>query len=57
MNFVAYIDPGAGTVLIQALIAGMIAVPFFFRSAISRAVDRIRGRTDVHSEPEPRDSE
>ena len=26
----AYIDPGAGSMLIQAVLAGLLAVPFFF---------------------------
>ncbi len=42
---ILYIDPGAGSMLIQALLAGALAIPFFFRSTVSRAVDRIRART------------
>jgi hypothetical protein len=38
-----YIDPGAGSMLIQAVLAGLLAIPFFFRTAIARAVDRLRG--------------
>ena len=41
--FFAYIDPGSGSLMIQALIAGIIAVPFFFRSKISSFVRSIRG--------------
>jgi hypothetical protein len=33
---VAYVDPGAGSLLIQAVIAGVLAVPFFFRERIAR---------------------
>ena len=39
-----YIDPGAGSMVIQALIAGIIAVPFFLRMHISRIVSRFRNR-------------
>ena len=37
-----YIDPGAGTMVIQALLAAVIAIPFFFRAQVSRAVQRFR---------------
>ncbi len=34
----AYIDPGSGSLVIQALIAGMVAVPVIFRrQSISEA--------------------
>lgn len=39
----AYIDPGAGSLLIQALIAAAVSVPFFFRNAIRKTMRRIRG--------------
>ena len=50
---IAYIDPGAGSMLIQALIATALAVPFFLRTQIRAVVDRIRyrGATD-HRHPE-----
>jgi hypothetical protein len=38
-----YIDPGAGSLLIQAIIAGLVSVPFFFRNTIRNAVRRIKG--------------
>jgi hypothetical protein len=38
-----YIDPGAGSMLIQALLAGLLAVPFFFRTQVARVVRRFRG--------------
>lgn len=46
---ILYIDPGAGSMVIQALLAGLLAVPFFFRSHIHRVVQRfrsLRGRRD-----------
>ena len=37
-----YIDPGSGSLIIQAIIAGLVAIPFFFRSQIARGVRAIR---------------
>lgn len=42
----AYIDPGSGSLIIQALIAGIVAIPIFFRHQISRVVRTLRGRSD-----------
>jgi hypothetical protein len=36
--FVAYIDPGAGSLIIQATIAAIVAVPFYLRRQIARAL-------------------
>lgn len=44
MLIILYIDLGAGSMLIQAVLAGIIAIPFFFRSTISQAVIRLRKR-------------
>jgi hypothetical protein len=41
--FFAYIDPGSGSLIIQALIAGLVAVPIFFRHQISRFLRALRG--------------
>ena len=38
----AYIDPGAGSLFIQAAIASVVAVPFFLRHQIRRFIDLIR---------------
>lgn len=46
----AYIDPGSGSLVIQALIAGMVALPIFFRSQISRAIRALRGNNELSSE-------
>lgn len=32
----AYIDPNSGSLLIQAVIAGLVALPFFFRKQVAR---------------------
>ena len=31
MPLLAYIDPGSGSMLLQVILAGILAVPFFFR--------------------------
>jgi hypothetical protein len=38
----AYIDPGAGSLVIQAVIATLVSLPFFFRKSFRSAVDRFR---------------
>ena len=46
-HLLAYIDPGSGSLIIQAIIATAIAVPFFLREQIGRVVRRVRGgKTD-----------
>ena len=53
MPFVAYIDPGSGSMLLQVVLAGLLAVPFFFRRVISDGWNRIRGgdRSVERTEP------
>ena len=48
-----YIDPGAGSMVIQALLAGILAVPFFFRAQVSRAVQRFRALRGEHEDSAP----
>jgi hypothetical protein len=43
MPFLAYIDPGSGGMLLQVVLAGVLAVPFFFRRTIGDGWRRIRG--------------
>jgi hypothetical protein len=43
----AYIDPGAGSLIIQAAIATLVAIPFFLRQQIGRAMNSIRRRGDT----------
>jgi hypothetical protein len=43
MPFVAYIDPGSGSMLLQVVLAGVLAVPFFFRRVIADTWHRVRG--------------
>ena len=49
-HFLAYIDPGSGSLIIQAVIAGIVAIPFFFRHQIGRFVRAVR-RTDGTEAP------
>ena len=39
----AYIDAGSGSLIIQAVIATIVAIPFFFRHQIGRITRRFRG--------------
>ena len=40
----AYIDPGAGSLVLQALLAGVLSASFMFRRTVRRGIDRIRRR-------------
>ena len=55
MPFVAYIDPGSGSLLLQVLLAGALAIPFFFRRVIGDAWHRIRGGGDAPKPAEVRE--
>ena len=53
MLILAYIDPGSGSLLIQAIVAAALAVPFFFRRTIGGAWRRLRGgRSTSDQEPD-----
>ena len=43
----AYIDPGSGSLIIQAVIATVIAVPFFFRHHIGRFIRMVRRQEEA----------
>jgi hypothetical protein len=47
-QFLAYIDPGSGSLIIQAVIATIVAIPFFFRQQIGRVLRAVR-RGDTES--------
>jgi hypothetical protein len=49
----AYIDPGSGSLLIQGLIAALVAVPIFFRHQIARAVNAVRGKSGTEPAAAP----
>jgi hypothetical protein len=46
MPFLAYIDPGSGSMLLQVVLAGLLAVPFFFRRTVADVWHRVRGNGD-----------
>ena len=50
-----YIDPGSGSLVVQALIAGLVAAPIFFRRQISRFVGTLRGRGNEADDAPARD--
>jgi len=47
MPLLAYLDPGSGSMLLQVILAGVLAVPFLFRRMISDGWHRIRGDRGV----------
>ena len=49
----AYIDPGSGSLVIQAIVAALVAVPIFFRHQIRRAIRSVRGGGTDRPEPSP----
>lgn len=42
--FLLYIDPGAGSMVIQAVLAAVLAVPFVLRTHLRRGLDWVRTR-------------
>jgi hypothetical protein len=46
MPFLAYIDPGSGSMLLQVILAGLLAIPFFFRRTVADVWHRVRGNGD-----------
>ncbi len=43
LHLLAYIDAGSGSLIIQAVIATLVAIPFFFRTQIARVARTVRG--------------
>ena len=50
--FLAYIDPGAGSLVIQAILAGLLAIPFFLRTHIGNIVRRFRSPGKGDGDPD-----
>ncbi|MDQ3552990.1 MAG: hypothetical protein M3395_01060 [Chloroflexota bacterium] len=49
----AYLDAASGSLIIQALIAGLVAIPIFFRVQLSKgghALKRVLGREPKSSQ-------
>ena len=53
-DLLAYIDPGSGSLIIQVVIATIVAIPIFFRTQIGRVVNRFRGHTEVQAPADDR---
>jgi hypothetical protein len=53
----AYLDPAAGGMIIQSIIAAAVALPFILRSQISRGIAWLRGnrRGNASGTPSERD--
>ena len=43
-HFLAYIDAGTGSMILQGAIAAIVAVPFILRTQIGRVVHALRSR-------------
>ena len=50
----AYIDPGSGSLIIQVLIASLIAIPVFFRNQIARITGFSRRRSEKQAPADDR---
>ena len=52
MLILGYIDPGSGSMLLQVILAGVLAIPFFFRRVIADTWHKVRGgdRSDAADE-------
>ena len=48
-----YLDPAAGGMVIQTIVAAVIALPFILKSQITKRISRLRGRfgTKVSDKP------
>jgi hypothetical protein len=55
LHLLAYIDPGSGSLIIQAVIATVVAIPFFLRHQIARLVRTVRGDKPVDASTDPTD--
>ena len=53
----AYIDAASGSMLLQVILAGALAIPFFFRRVIADGWRRIRGQHVEPSQASTRDAE
>ena len=51
--FLAYLDPAAGGMVIQSIVALAVAIPFILRSQITRGIDRFRRRTESSKAHDP----
>ncbi|MGV3722820.1 MAG: hypothetical protein ACO1SX_18100 [Actinomycetota bacterium] len=52
----AYVDPGSGSLLLQAILAGFLGIAFFFRQSAARLLRLFRRGRPASEEP-PSDSD
>jgi hypothetical protein len=50
----AYIDPGSGSLIIQVVIATLVAIPIFFRTQIARVLHAVRGDKETETTADDR---
>jgi hypothetical protein len=55
---IAYLDGATGGLIIQTLVAGLVALPFILRAQVARGLSfiRRRGRPADEQEGQPKDS-
>jgi len=53
----AYLDAASGSMLVQAVIAALVAGPVLFRSKISSGIRAVRSAFGREQAPEPRTSD
>ena len=53
----AYLDPAAGGMIIQTIIAAAVALPFILRTQISRGLARLRSQRGARTNEGPQDSD
>jgi len=51
MRLLAYVDPVSGSIILQALIAGVIGIMVFFRNSLARLVGLVRPAKAVEAVP------
>jgi hypothetical protein len=47
----AYVDPGSGSLLLQAILAGFLGLVFFFRQSVARLLRLFRRSRPASEEP------
>jgi hypothetical protein len=57
MAIFGYIDPGAGSLIIQALIASALAVPFLLRNKLRSMMARLRRQPATRSDATESDAQ
>ncbi len=53
-HLIAYIDPGSGSLIIQVVIATLVAIPIFFRTQITRVLHAVRGSKEEQTSVDER---